>query len=57
GAKPAVLITKDRAIRLKATTIGVATIAIFIIKKVLIALRRKSNSEEKYLLKELGNNV
>ena len=47
GAKPAILITKDRAIKLKATTVGVAAIAMSIIKKVLIILRRKSDLKEK----------
>jgi hypothetical protein len=40
GAKPAVLITKDRAIRLKLPTVGVAAVTMSIIKKVLNALRR-----------------
>ncbi|XTI90772.1 hypothetical protein V2W45_1205345, partial [Cenococcum geophilum] len=39
GAKPAVFITEDRAIKLKAATIGVAAVTTSIIKKVLIALR------------------
>jgi len=43
GVKPAVLVTKDRSIRLKAATVGVAAITTSIIKKVLIVLRRKSN--------------
>jgi len=45
GAKPAILVTKDKSIKLKAATVGVATIATSIIKKVLIILRRKSNLE------------
>ena len=47
GAKPAVLVTEDRAMRLKAATVGVAAIATSMIKKVLIAPRRKSDLEEK----------
>ncbi|XTI90963.1 hypothetical protein V2W45_1243463, partial [Cenococcum geophilum] len=46
GAKPAVLITENRAIRLKAATVGVAAITTSIIKGVLIALRRKYNLKE-----------
>ena len=47
GAKPAVLVTEDRAMRLKAATAGVAAVATSMIKKVLIAPRRKSDPEEK----------
>ena len=47
GAKPAVLVTEDRAMRLKAATVGVAAVATSMIKKVLIAPRRKSDPEEK----------
>ena len=46
GAKPTVLITKDKVIRLKAATVGVTTVATSMIKKVLIALRRKSDFEK-----------
>ena len=47
GAKPAVLVTEDRTMRLKAATVGVAAVATPIIKKVLIVLRRKSDLEGK----------
>jgi hypothetical protein len=47
GAKPAVLVTEDRAMRLKAATVGVAAVATSMIKKVLIAPRRRSDLEEK----------
>jgi hypothetical protein len=57
GAKPAVLVTEDRDIRFEAATVKVAAVAASIIKNVLIAPRRKSNSKEKHLLEELDNNI
>ncbi len=47
GAKPAILVTEDRAMRLKAATVGVAAVSTSMIKKFLIAPRRKSDPEEK----------
>ena len=44
--KSAIIITKDKAIRLKAAIIKVTAIVISIIKKVLIILRRKSDLKE-----------
>ena len=43
GVKPAVFVTKNRAMRLKATIVKVAAIAMSMIKKVLITPRRKSD--------------
>jgi len=44
-ARPAVLVTEDKAMRIKAATAGVAAIATSMIKKVLIAPRKKLEPE------------
>ena len=40
GAKPAIFIAKDKAIRYKAAIVGVTTIVTSVIRQVLTALRR-----------------
>jgi len=40
GAKPAVLITKNRAIRHKAAIVGVTAVVTSVIRQVLTALKR-----------------
>ncbi len=42
GAKRAVLVTEDRAMRFRAVEVGVATVATSMIKKALIAPRREA---------------
>ncbi|OCK77900.1 hypothetical protein K432DRAFT_406929 [Lepidopterella palustris CBS 459.81] len=45
-AKPAVLVTEDRAMRIKAAAVGVAAIATSMIRKVLITPKRRLDSEQ-----------